>query len=458
MKCSRKAFITFLLASLIGFAGCTSPTPPPRNIILISLDTLRADHLGCYGYHRDTSPCIDTFAKESVIFEKAVVQSPWTLPSHMSIMTSLYPSFHGVIGPDNRLADEHVTLAELLKGAGYKTAAFADGAFLRKVYGFCQGFDLYDGDEKIGIKRILPKVKKWLDENKSKPFFLFLHCYDIHFPYAPPAPYDKIFHDFSYTGHLTPDVETIKAARYKKITTNDDDVRHFVALYDGGIRYTDAHIGEFLAYLKEAGLYDQSLIIITSDHGEEFKEHGSFDHWQLYYRPNLHVPLIMRIPDYPKKEIRIKDLAQSIDIMPTILELAGRPAHPKAQGQSLVSLINGQKTFLNRTIWKSYNAWEKDSVISFAEQPGESPGAYDCSIINDGYQMVYKLKPYSIELFNIITDPLTQNNIAEGCKDISERLSSKVNDYLNKKNMYWGPTATLDEETREQLKALGYVQ
>ena len=175
MKFNRTLSLAFLLFLSMGFPGCLSSTQTtsPHGIILISLDTLRADHLGTYGYNRNTSPSIDAFARESVIFENAVVQSPWTLPSHMSIMTSLYPSFHGVTNPEQHLAEEHVTLAELLRNEGYKTAAFADGAFMREVYGFAQGFDLYDGNERVGIADILPKVKKWLDQNKSSPFFLF---------------------------------------------------------------------------------------------------------------------------------------------------------------------------------------------------------------------------------------------------------------------------------------------
>ena len=147
-------------------------TQIPDRIILISLDTLRADHLGVYGYHRNTSPNIDAFAKESIVFEHAVVQSPWTLPSHMSIMTSLYPSFHGLVDKDllSPLDDRHITLAELLKKGGYKTAAFTDGGFMRGAFGFNRGFDVYD-DQGGGIKKILPKVKKYLDTNKLEPFF-----------------------------------------------------------------------------------------------------------------------------------------------------------------------------------------------------------------------------------------------------------------------------------------------
>jgi arylsulfatase A-like enzyme len=426
---------------------------PPRGIILISLDTLRADHLGIYGYHRNTSPFIDAFAKESIVFEHAVVQAPNTLPSHMSIMTSLYPSFHGVTKLKNRLADEHVTLAELLQEGGYRTAAFTDGGYMRAVFGFNQGFDIYDVKREVGIARILPEVKKWLDKNKSNPFFLFIHCFDIHTPYDPPPPYNSIFHDFTYTGHFIPNAKKLKAASMNRLKVNDEDLHHIIALYDGGIRYADEKIGEFLSYLQDSELEDQSLIIITSDHGEEFKEHGGFLHNKLYYRPNLHVPLIMRIPNYPKKEIRIDELVQSIDLLPTILEIAGLPAHPKAQGRSLLPLIKRQKNFLNRSLWKVFHPFKKDSNTSFSEFSN-----YNYSVITDGYQMIYNLKSDSIQLFNLIDDPLAKNNIAKDHNDISERLLSQSKEVYSTTPSYKAPIIFLDEQTREQLKTLGYIQ
>ena len=176
-----------LLLFLSSAPWCISLTQakPPHGIILISFDTLRADSLGIYGYHRNTSPFIDAFAQESIVFENAIAQAPWTLPSHMSIMTSLYPISHGVVETNLRLADEQVTLAELLRAGGYQTAAFTSGGPMSEVYGFDQGFDTYD-HKWITIEQLLPKVKKWLETNKENPFFLFIHSFDIHYPYNPP--------------------------------------------------------------------------------------------------------------------------------------------------------------------------------------------------------------------------------------------------------------------------------
>ncbi|MBW1854183.1 MAG: sulfatase-like hydrolase/transferase [Deltaproteobacteria bacterium] len=452
----KKIYISAFLILFLNIYPCritSTQAKAPHSIILISLDTLRADHLGIYGYHRDTSPNIDSFAKESVVFENALVQSPWTLPSHMSIMTSLYPSFHGVHGISNFLADEHVTMAELLQDGRYQTAAFTDGGFLRGEFGFYQGFGIYN-DQGGGIAQIIPKVKKWLDENKSTPFFLFIQAYDIHSPYNSPPPYNSIFHDFTYTGRLVPSNNNLlKAANKNKLKTNNEDLRHFIAFYDGGIRYTDEKIGEFLNYLKDSGLKDQSLIAITSDHGEEFKEHNSFLHWQLYYRPNLHVPLIIRIPNYPKKEIRVSKLVRSIDILPTILDIAELPFYPKAQGRSLLPLIKRHKNRLNLSLWQIFHLFAKDSSVSFAETANTDQR----SIITDGYQMIYNSELSLMQLFNLKADPLAKINIAEDNDEITKRLLSQWNELYNTKQNYISSEINLDQHTREQLEALGYI-
>jgi arylsulfatase A-like enzyme len=452
----KKIYISVLLLFFLSICSwCISTTQAgsPQGIILISLDTLRADHLSLYGYHRNTSPSIDAFAKESIVFERAVVQAPTTLESHMSIMTSLYPSFHDTWPESFPLAGEHMTLAELLLEGGYRTAAFVDGGYLRGVYGLKQGFGLYD-DEGGGIVSILPKVKKWLNDNKSDPFFLFIHSYDIHSPYKPPPPYNRIFHDFTYTGHLFPSTGTLMKVAGNELQLNDEDLRHFIALYDGGIRYTDEKIGEFLSYLSELALIEQSLIIITSDHGEEFKEHGGVLHRQLYYRPELHVPLIIRIPKYPKKQIRLNELVQSIDLLPTILDIAGLHSHPKAQGRSLLPLIKRKKNFLYRFFWRVFHPFRRDSHTSFAENIKDRK----YSIIADDYQMIHHTPSRSMQLFNIKVDPLAQNNIA---KDHDTRLERLLSEYQETYSGIPGysemPHIELDEQTREQLKALGYL-
>jgi len=445
------AFLILLLSSYTSHVSATQVTKP-HGIILISLDNLRADHLGVYGYQRNTSPFIDSFAKESIVFNNAVVQSPWTLPSHMSIMTSLYPSFHGVRKYPNFLNDEEVTIAELLKEAGYETAAFTDGGFMAASFGFDQGFDIYE-DQRIGIANILPKVKAWLNSNKSSPFFLFIHCYDIHNPFNPPPPYNSMFHDFPYTGRLLPSPKVFRAITKNKLKVNEDDIRHFIALYDGGIRYTDAMIGEFLTYLQNSGIMNQSLIIITSDHGEEFMEHGQFGHKQLHYRPMLQVPLIIHIPNYPKKEIRIQELVQSIDLLPTILDIVDLPAFPEAQGRNLFPLIKRHKSRLRRSLWKVFHPFAKQPNISFSENIQID----QWSIINNDYQMITNFKTSSVQLFNLKADPMGKMDRAKDHGDITGQLFSKWEELHGTKSNNSLSLINLDEETSKQLEALGYV-
>ena len=447
--------ILFLLIPGIYYWQISSIHQSPNGIILISLDTLRADHLGCYGYQRDTSPSIDAFAKKNIVFENAVVQSPWTLPSHVSIMTSLYPISHGVYRDSPMLAEGNVTLAELLQEAGYQTAAFTDGGWMGKEFGLQQGFDLFD-DQGGGFTKIIPKVKGWLKKNGSKPFFLFIHSYDIHSPYNPPLPYNSFFHKFSYTGHLVPSNNNLLLANRNKLVISDADLQHFIALYDGGIRYTDEKINDFLSYLRDSNLKDQSLIIITSDHGEEFKEHEKFLHGQLYFKPNLHVPLIMHIPDYPKKAIRIKELVRSIDLLPTILDSASLPSNPNAQGRSLFPLIKRQQSFFNRFLWHLKHLFEPDSNTSLAEVK-YSNVHYWSLITNDGYQGISALDSDSIQLYNLTVDPLANNDISELHDDISEKLLNQLKMFYETKPNNTPLLIDLDEQIRAQLKELGYV-
>ena len=450
------SFVLFFLSIFSCCIPCTQ-AKAPHGIILISLDTLRADHLGCYGYYPNTSPSIDTFAAENILFENAVVQAPNTLPSHMSIMTSLYPSFHKVTNSSFPLDEDLLTLAELLKAGGYQTVAFTDGGYVSGSFGFNQGFDIYD-DHGGGIENILPKAIQWLDTNRSEPFFLFLHCYDIHSPYNPPPPYNSMFHDFSYPSGLVPSNRNLSSAYMRKLWLTDEDVQHFIAFYDGGIRYTDENIGRFLSYLKNSGLYDDSLIIITSDHGEEFNEHGSFLHWQIYFRPNLHVPLIIHIPSFKKTPVKITNLVRSIDLLPTILDSAELPAHQGAQGKSLLPLVRQRKGFINIFVRAITALFKKGPKVSFAEQQPSRHLHYRSIITDDGYQLIGAPYSQQIKLFNLKKDPLARNNIYKDNKDKAEKLLSQLNETYSRQQDQETARPSLDDRIREQLQVLGYIE
>ncbi|MGH7899755.1 MAG: sulfatase, partial [Candidatus Binatia bacterium] len=270
------------------------------NVILISIDTLRADHLSCYGYPRRTSPEIDRFAKESSVFSQVVSTGGGTLPVHLSMMTSLPPTVHDVWPRHpTRLAEARVTLAEELRSRGYATAGFVDSGWMLAKFGFDQGFDVYD-DAGGHFKKILPKAVDWLEEHRRSKFFLFLHTYDVHsafkrLPYDSPDPYNDLY----TAGYLGPfwgcrqgicasrllarmNAEMTVGAVKPHEVLGDRELAYIVALYDGGINHVDDQIGKILRKIRNLGLERNTIVALTSDHGEEFLEHGRLLHSQYF--------------------------------------------------------------------------------------------------------------------------------------------------------------------------------
>ncbi len=438
-----------VLAIVLVTACGSTPAPHahgvPLNLVVIDIDTLRADHLGLYGYTRDTSPNLDRLARRSTVFTQAVAQAPNTPPSQMALFTSLYFSVHGFTGNDDRLPASRTTLPELLKAQGFATWGFVDGGYLHAGFGFERGFDHFE-DEPLHIERILANVDRWLDGHSTQRFFLFVHCYDVHSPYAPPAPFDTYFEDTPYTGKFTPTSENLNDVGRWKQTLTPEDLRHVVALYDGGIRYTDSRVGCFLASLERRGLLDSTLLVVTSDHGEEFREHGSMLHWQIWYVPNLHVPLLMLIPGRAAQ--RIDGPVELVDVLPTVLDLLGLPPHPDAMGHSLVPLIQG-------------NAPPRERY-AYAE-----PFTFDIplrTIVTDRYQFFHDVKTGRDQLFDMRVDPLGTHDVAERERDVTARLRAALEERQQHVQEAKGAQRTTvehvqaDESTRRQLKALGYVQ
>lgn len=375
----------FSLASLAALGGCRGGTGEATapNVILISIDTLRADHLGTYGYQRNTTPNIDQLAADGVVFTEAHANACNTLASHMTMMTGLLVPSHDVTLPVmsgrrgtesvKALAREHKTLAERFKAAGYRTARFVHSRdyFLDPALGFGRGVDEI---HPLGLDdpRGAAEIRKWLDENAGGGrFFLFIHSKRPHAPYVTPSPYDRLF-DPEYRGPIIGNEEKFAAVMEKETLgrldrssipgilpdhnvflrrinrNNPGDIRHLMALYDGAIFYADALLGEVFEKLREKNLLRNSIVVITSDHGEEFMEHGRTYHHQPT-REVLHVPLIVRFPGseaLPPERKRISRLAQTADIVPTILDLAGAPVTSgpgsKIDGKSLKPLIDGR--------------------------------------------------------------------------------------------------------------------
>ena len=359
---SAPRLCVLMVLFLLPGCGIRRPgTVPGCNVLLISLDTLRADHLSCYGYKRATSPQIDQVAKEGVLFENAVAASNWTTPSHMSMLTSLYPSAHGIQNEAMSLGEAVPTLAEVLVKRGYTTAAFVTGPMLSHRLGFSNGFQVYDdftatlmcetnlfddhaaysaGIFNVPTDHLITDLATlWLKQHGQEKFFLFLHYWDCHSDYIPPAPYDRLF-DPGYQGKENGrDIGPRKPQIEGRIAPKD--LAHLIALYDGEIAHTDDHVGQVLQLLRDMGVAEKTLVIIVSDHGEGFLEHGKILHGNSMFEELIHVPLILRLPGVIPAGRRINDNASQVDVMPTVLGLLGIAEPAGLQGIDLSGACRG---------------------------------------------------------------------------------------------------------------------
>ena len=339
------------------------------NIVLVSFDTLRADHVGAYGYTKNTTPTIDKFAQEGFVFTNAISVTSWTLPSHMSWFTGVYPSQHKVLnkftvtndGQEEitnleKVSPGMLTLAEILKQNGYKTGGFTGGAGVNHEFGFDKGFDIYTDDKEFaGFSDSIPKALDWISQNKDEKIFVFLHGYDIHGQYVPEGGYDFRFLDFEYSGKLDGSKEEQKDLREEglargQIFLTPEDVKFLTSLYDEKVQRADKKFAQFVEKYSEMGLKDKTLFILTSDHGEELYEHGRIDHGHSLYEELIKIPLIIAFPGL-KGETKISEQVGSIDFMPTILDLVGieksETLERQMSGRSLKSLMGGNRVALD---------------------------------------------------------------------------------------------------------------
>lgn len=366
------------------------------NVIWLVIDSLRPDHLGCYGYSRNTSAAIDAFSKEGVLFLNAYSQATWTLPSFASFLTSRYVFQHKVVSDRLSLPDSELTIAEILKVFGYQTAAFTTNIHLNRRYNFTKGFDNYEdvpfSKEKWPhpeehISETLPRVIKWLDDHQNKNFFLLFHANDVHAPLHSwlPAQDENMF-DPDYKGvvdNLVLDLplrEKLWGYLLREDNGNctilkDGDVQHIRAHYDSSIFYMDAYVGKLLKHLKENGLMEKTIVILTADHGVDLLDHGTLfcNAFIPPYEECIHVPLIIVHPDSKTKGHKISELVQSVDILPTILDCLDISPKQDAQGLSLMPLLGGGGHLAKRFIYaESSNPQESalDEPCKFAVRWG----------------------------------------------------------------------------------------
>jgi arylsulfatase A-like enzyme len=360
------------------------------NVILISIDTLRADHLGIYGYSLNTSPNIDKLATNSFVFMNIKTQAPYTLPAHMSLFTSLYPSVHlvGEFDDNTSLNPNIKTLTQIFKNNGYYTAGFIDAPYVDSFYGFSRGFDFFDERSVLngdgGIANINQRVYHLLENLKSKKFFLFLHYMDVHSPYDPPEEYIKVF-DWNYSGpvNLTQNYED----QLIRMNLTNDDWNYIKAGYDGSILYTDSYLGKLFSKIDEIGLRNNTVIIILSDHGEELNDHHSLGHGRTLFEEILHVPLIISVPNIYSGEI-INQSGEIIDVAPTLLKLIGINIPSQFQG---IDILNSADT--NRLIYS------------------EKAMANLTSIQDNDMKFIYNSTSDKIQQFELSSDSREQTNI-----------------------------------------------
>ncbi len=442
------------------------------NCILIVIDALRTDHLGCYGYSRNTSPNIDKFAKEGAIFTKAFSQGPATKISIPSIFTSLYAGVHKVLKLDSSLAEKLITLPEVLKEYGYTTAAFV-GLPLANLSNFSYRFDLYEINtlerrpDNVPIWEcsfevtpwINEKAISWLKKNRTNPFFLYLHYYDVHTPYLPPPPYNEIFWPGGIDGETKNFViNFFGRGRWGDLNSSTDPkgriFDYILSQYDGEIRYVDEHIKTLLEELERLDLSKNTLVILTADHGEEFKDHGNFFHGNSLYDELIHVPLIMRLPEIIPKHRVIPNLIRHIDIMPTILDILNIRNNNPMQGVSFLSLFVGKN---------------QPELDVFSE--GYFRGKHLIGVRTDKWKLIesddFGAVLSSTQLYDLKEDPKELNNLIEENLKEAGLLKDKLRDYtLSCERMrkqvlgdgFIDKPAILGKETKEQLKSLGYIQ
>jgi arylsulfatase A-like enzyme len=439
-----------------------------RTVVLVSVDTLRADHLGCYGYERETSPALDALSGESAVFLNTYASSPWTLPSHVSLLTSLHGVRHQVYYEDDRMAPDQITLADVLRGGGFTTAAFTDGGFLSRVYGFSKGFDYYE-ERKDGVllhnsaELIQKQAAEWLEANREKDFFLFLHTYQPHDPYVCPHPYSTMFLEenpvwssLNLMGYLGG-----YAGIYRELP--EKERRNIIGLYDGEVRYTDdALVKPLIAKLKELGLYDEALIIFTSDHGEEFFDHHSWAHGHTLYNEALRVPLIVKFPGARFKGRRLNPIVRLVDVMPTIIEEFGISGSDLTlDGKSLFPILRGKeredRTFLadiGDDILKSH-AGRKIAMNS-----GRSKIILNTPFASEDlafFTSPPRLVP-AVELFDLAADPGEKKNVAGEKPAVARELNNRVVGIYRNAGKRKPAKTEMDDALKERLRALGYIR
>ncbi len=434
-----------LLMGLLPGAACRSPERrPPQAVVLVSLDTLRPDHLGAYGYAKPTSPEIDRFRRDSVLFRDAVANAPSTLPSHASILTSLGPLHHGAsLARESALRPGVPTLASVLREAGFATASFNGGGQLHRTWGLDRGFEVYESapasaSAEIGddtMSQQLAAARPWLASVRERPFFLFLHTYEVHHPYTP-RPERLAAMETHYGGRLPNEIsirliKKINSGRKKLLP---GDLEHIVAAYDAEIASADAGFAELLRLLREMGRYESALVVLLSDHGEAFGERGKVGwHGDTLYDEQLRIPLIVKLPARRLAGTTIDAQVSGIDIAPTLLSILGIPI-PSGFSGSAVDL-EGRAA--------RHAPWSIAGLDGVANEIAVRTSSW---------------KWYTGRLYDLRQDPRETVDVSGRHPDVTELLEGKLADIARSRPQAESTPVEVDRTLAERLEALGYVE
>jgi arylsulfatase A-like enzyme len=433
----RGATSVLAAASLLSGTACRWFAPARPNVILIVVDTLRRDRLPGYGALRDAAPALARLAEQGVLFERVIAPSSWTKTSMASIVTARNPDRHGVRGVEDVLPERFTSLAQAFSAGGYETVGINANPWLRREFGFASGYDVYEVHSFAPARKLNHRARTLIADRSGRPFFLYLHYMDVHAPYLPGAacfgapPLD--------VPGFGPMPDKVLEGRYRKDALAAPGVQERVeALYEAEIRCADATIGELLDELRGLGRLDDTIVVVTSDHGEAFREHGTTEHgWNLY--PEVYeVPLVIAWPGQLTAGVRVDRQVSSVDLAPTLLELAGLSVPQSFEGRSLLPLEA---------------AGRPDGVAICAVGLNDYvPDRDYVAVVSREHLFIKERRTGAVELYGLRDDPGAQRNLGEQHPAAGPLAALAASAALEKAG-----TQQLDEETRRQLKALGYL-
>lgn len=470
--------------------GATAERQLPFNVVVVLIDTLRADHLGAYGYDKPTSPTFDGLAREATLFEGVTAQAPWTKPSVASLLTGRFVHHHGVVSSRDALADGAHTLAEAMRERGYRTAAFSGNPWITPEFRFDQGFDEFESGRAMGpqltvLYRTLRRLDRlthldlarrafwgasanlgnserdrqltdaavaWIGrQSASSPFFLYVHLIGPHDPYDPPLEYVRRFREPGWDGSKGPTKPPARVQTDFDTAAPLDDARRaaLIAQYDGAIAFADDQLGRLVDALRRGGQLDRTLLVVTADHGEEFYEHRNWRHGNQLYNEVVHVPLMFRIPGQ-SQPARRSDLAMLVDLFPTLVSMVdGTPTEDKA--------LDGRALFATGAA--------SATATAFSEHWWLEGGTYSSRMVRRGGMKLMESRDEArgqdrTELYDLATDASEQRNLLENPTAVSDKSVGELQGLLarfgDKVSVASAVRVDMEQSTKERLRQLGY--